>query len=110
MLVQRELFKVRFQSAPFAAEEVAEVQATLQQQLGLTPDQVPYFCTTGAISNAAYVAGKETILIKTKTGELIDIAKASDLPTIEALGQIVTKHYLCYPKLADKNYTKIHLI
>jgi hypothetical protein len=41
---------------------------------------------------------KDTINLVTKTGEVIDVARASDQLNIEALSEKVTKHYLCYPK------------
>jgi hypothetical protein len=33
-----------------------------------------------------------------KSGELLDIAHASDLPNIKAISKIVKKNYLCWPK------------
>jgi hypothetical protein len=36
--------------------------------------------------------------VLTKAGELVDIAIASDLPTIKAISKIVEKNYLCWPK------------
>ncbi len=54
---------------------------------------------TGRISNNAYDAdGKDTIDVLTKSGRVVNVAEASDLPNIRALGQRVEKHYICYPK------------
>jgi hypothetical protein len=50
------------------------------------------------VSNEAYVAGGKSINILTKQGKVIDIASASDLPTIKAISKIVKKNYLCWPK------------
>jgi hypothetical protein len=33
-----------------------------------------------------------------KSGEVLDIAHASDLPSIKAISKIVKKNYLCWPK------------
>jgi hypothetical protein len=37
-------------------------------------------------------------MIKRKSGEVLDIGEASDLPNISALSKIVRKYYLCHPK------------
>jgi len=34
----------------------------------------------------------------TKTGYVVNIADASDLPNIQALSNKVEKYYVCYPK------------
>jgi hypothetical protein len=33
-----------------------------------------------------------------RSGEVLDIAQASELPNIKALSKIVKKNYLCWPK------------
>ena len=68
------------------------------QQYNLTEDQSSYFVFSDSISNQAYRMDKDTINLVTKTGEVIDVARASDQLNIEALSKKVTKHYLCYPK------------
>jgi hypothetical protein len=68
------------------------------QQYKLTEDQASYFVFSDTISNQAYRMDKDTINLVTKTGEVIDVARASDQLNIEALSKKVTKHYLCYPK------------
>jgi hypothetical protein len=50
------------------------------------------------VSNAAYVDKGDRINILTKTGKVVDVALASDLPNIKAISKIVKKHYLCWPK------------
>ena len=52
----------------------------------------------GEITNAAYTSGDSGINILDNQGEVMDIAEASDLPNIAALGKIVKKHYLTWPK------------
>ncbi len=56
------------------------------------------FVINGAISNQAYSTKKENINMLSKSGKVVDVAKASDQLNIEALSNIVSKHYLCYPK------------
>ena len=50
------------------------------------------------MSNSAYIATGQTINILKKSGEVVDVAEATDLPNIKALSQIVKKYYLCAPK------------
>ncbi len=101
MLMHRKLFRVEFSSEPFPKHLVHERTEQIQRHMGISAQQAAYFCTTGNITNAGYMSGKEKILVKTKQHGLIDIAKASDLPNIEALRKIVKKFYLCSPKLIN---------
>ena len=57
----------------------------------------PYLYSHGTVTNEAYTEG-EKINILTRSGALLDIAQASDLPNIKALSKIVKKNYLCWPK------------
>jgi uncharacterized protein len=52
----------------------------------------------GTISNEAYLSEKQAINILTKNKLVIDIADASDLPTIKALSNVVKKYYICWAK------------
>ena len=53
----------------------------------------------GRLSNNAYDAAKgETIDVLTKSGHILNVAEASDLPNIQALSKRVEKFYICYPK------------
>ena len=57
-----------------------------------------HFVVTGSKSNAAYIGGGQSINMLTRSGEIVDIANASDLPNIKAMRKIVKKYYLCWPK------------
>jgi hypothetical protein len=50
------------------------------------------------VSNEGYMSEGQTINVVTKTGQIVDIAQASDLPSIKAISKIVKKNYLCWPK------------
>ena len=79
-------------------DKISDKKQQVMQQYKLTEDQVSYFVFSDTISNQAYRMDKDTINLVTKTGEVIDVARASDQLNIEALSKKVTKHYLCYPK------------
>ena len=59
---------------------------------------VTYMFSHGTVSNEAYLSERNSIQILMKSGELVDVAQASDLPHIKAMSKIVKKNYLCWPK------------
>lgn len=96
-LLDRKFFKIQFSDTSFDTQQLLDYQQQLSQQ-GISKDEEHYFLVTGESSNAAYVSSKERILIKMKDGQILDIADASDLPTIKALSNIVRKFYVCWMK------------
>jgi len=98
MLLNRRLFRVLLGNERQEAPVVEALEAKIKEKYNLEPHQTGYFLAKGSISNAAYIASGQHINIKTKGGEVSDIANASDLPNIKAMSKIVTKHYLCWPK------------
>jgi hypothetical protein len=57
-----------------------------------------YLFSYGSVSNEAYVTNGSPINVLTKKGQVVDVAQASDLPSIKAISKIVEKNYLCWPK------------
>lgn len=98
MLLNRDLLKIEIQHKEFPEHKISDKKQQVMQQYNLTEDQASYFVFSDTISNQAYRMDKDTINLVTKTGEVIDVARASDQLNIEALSKKVTKHYLCYPK------------
>jgi hypothetical protein len=98
MLLDRKLFRTTFSDEPFSEERLEAMRLEICEKYDLNYEEAYYLFANGAISNAGYVSGAEAIYIKTKKGEVIDIALASDLPNIEALSKIVRKFYVSYPK------------
>ena len=74
------------------------MQARLLKE-GFKSEDLPFLCLNGDVANSAYKSDKENIKVKMKDGSIIDISEASDVPNIEAL--IVTKYYLCQPKVVS---------
>ena len=98
MLLNRDLLKIDIQQKEFSKHKISEKIQLVMQQFSLNEDQASYFVFSDSISNQAYRMDKDTINLLTKSGEVVDVAKASDQFNIEALSKKVTKHYLCYPK------------
>lgn len=96
-LLHRRLFAIKLSSEPFAGETIDRIKEEVSKQ-GYTQSETKHFVQKGTISNSAYIAKGGSINILMKTGEVIDVAKATDLPNIKAMSKIVKKYYLCYPK------------
>jgi HD superfamily phosphohydrolase len=97
-LLQRELFQVVLSTDPIKKSIVEKVRQEIHQIYGILRKDTNYLYSLGAVSNEAYVSGGKSINILTKKGEIVDIAHASDLPSIKAISKIVEKNYLCWPK------------
>jgi uncharacterized protein len=97
-LLQRELFQVVLSADPIKKSVVEKVRKEIRQVYGILNQDTNYLYSLGTVSNEAYVSGGKSINILTKKGEVVDIAHASDLPSIKAISKIVEKNYLCWPK------------
>jgi HD superfamily phosphohydrolase len=98
MLLDRKLFSVQIQSNEFQPSEINQLKDQLLNSMPIKEPDMDYFLLTGIISNAAYLPENAQIKVKMKNKEILDVAKASDLPNIQALSKIVIKHYICCPK------------
>lgn len=97
-LLQRELFQIILSTEPIKKSMVEKVRQEIHQVYGILRKDTNYLYSLGTVSNEAYVSGGKSINILTKKGEIVDIAQASDLPSIKAISKIVEKNYLCWPK------------
>ncbi len=97
-LLRRKLFKIDFSNEKIQKEQLDTISKNLIEKTGMDEKHVKYFVQKGSVSNSAYVAKDSSINILTKSGEVIDVANAADLPNIKAISKIVKKHYLSYPK------------
>ena len=100
MLLRRNLFKIKLSNSSIKEEDLAKMKSDAIRRLGIPDEDADYFFCHGKISNHAYLA-KDKIWILTKKGEIIDVAKASDLPNIKAMRKIVVKDYVCQAKKLD---------
>ncbi|MHA4738209.1 HD domain-containing protein [Dyadobacter sp. MSC1_007] len=97
MLLNRNLFKITFYDAPPGEEVLGQLREQLTAS-GIAENDMDYFLVTGETTNWAYAKEQDPIRVKMKNGNLLDIADASDIPTIEALTKIVRKYYVCWGK------------
>lgn len=97
MMIERQLFRIRLSAEPIRKHQVEEIRAGVMAHYKLLRAEVPYLFSHGTVTNEAYAEGKE-INILMRSGEVVDIAQASDLPSVKAISKIVKKNYLCWPK------------
>lgn len=97
MLMERNLFKIVLGTAPVKKSQIEKIRSAVSDSYKTLRSESTYLFSHGKVSNEAYTEG-EIISILTKSGQLLDIAQASDLPNIKALSKIVEKSYLCWPK------------
>lgn len=97
MLIERKLFRIKFSTAAIRKEDVNNVKEAVSKHYQVLRAEAPYLFSYGSVSNEAYTEGQK-INILMKSGEVVDIAQASDLPSIQALSKTVKKNYLCWPK------------
>ena len=83
---------------PFEESFLEKIQKDFLAQQGVNEENLSYFVVQGTITNEAYLSEKQAINILTKNRKVVDIAEASDLPTIKALSNIVKKYYICWAK------------
>jgi uncharacterized protein len=97
----RSLYRVEFRNRPFEEETIEKLRLNVSRLYSIPYDQTGYFVITGDISNYAYRSEDEKIRILNNSGELVDIAEASDMLNVTVLSKTVKKYFLCYPKELD---------
>jgi uncharacterized protein len=100
-ILNRKLFKTLIFNEEPSFELLQNTQQTIIEKSGFGEDISKYLCVKGIISNEAYVSTKNNIMILTKSGGLIDIAEASDLPNIKSLSKVVKKHFLSFHRFDE---------
>jgi len=98
MLLDRDLLKIKLKEKPFSEKKIAKKTEAVIKKHNLSEKEAQYFVFEGEISNRAYSMDKDMINLLTKSGKVIDVARASDQLNIKALSKTVVKYYLCYPK------------
>ncbi|TAE50048.1 MAG: phosphohydrolase, partial [Cytophagales bacterium] len=89
-------FKIVLSAEKNTTIDVAQLKKSIAEKLKISERETNYLVFEGIAYNEAYQAKGEVINILSKSGEIQDIAQASDLPNIKALKKIVKKYYLCY--------------
>jgi HD superfamily phosphohydrolase len=96
-ITNRKLFQIILSHEPINKKIIENIRSSITQKYQTLRVESSYLYSHGTVSNEAYTEG-EKINILTRSGALLDIAQASDLPNIKAISKIVKKNYLCWPK------------
>jgi len=97
-LLDRRLLKVNISNQAMAPTELKNLREIFQFELGISEEDVTYLVFEKEVSNAAYISGGDRIGVKTRSGEIVDVANATDLPNIHAMATVVKKYIVCKPK------------
>ena len=98
MLLARNLFQIQLTTEPTKKNHIEKVRLGIVKTFHVLLGDTSYLFSHGVVSNEGYMAEGQTINVITKSGNVVDIAHASDLPSIKAISKIVKKNYLCWPK------------
>ena len=98
MLLNRRLFNVYLSESRIQREIIRSLRKKVSTALDIEQSAIDHFVVDGLKTNSAYIGDGQPINMITKTGKIVDIANACDLPNIKAMRKIVKKYYLCWPK------------
>jgi len=96
-IINRDLLKIEISKNKFKEEIIDELRKKIQSKYNLTEIETNYFIYSDTLKNNAYNESKQNINILMKSGEIVDLSKASDNLNISALSKPVKKYFLCYP-------------
>jgi HD superfamily phosphohydrolase len=95
-LVERKLFKVKFQGSAVDDELVNQKKNEVIERFGIDEKQADYFVFTGTASNTTYNPGDERINILFKDGTVKDISQVDNALIQHNLSGTARKYYICY--------------
>ena len=93
-IVERRLFKIEISRNEIPETTIQQAIEGIQNEYNISAEEARYFVLNGKVDNRAYNSMNEGILVKMKTGEIIDAAKASDHDNLSALSATVEKYFL----------------
>ena len=97
MIINRKLLKIKVSKTPFSEVELLTEKEMFRDKTGMSLEEAGYFVFSNHMENHAYNPSLDSINILYKDGSVLDITEASDNLNIQALTEMVRKHYLCYP-------------
>lgn len=98
MLINRNLPKIRIQKEKYDPADLDKIRLAITKKYTIPFEESKHFVVSGTVSNRAYNQKHDGIIIASKTGELTDIATASDNFNVQTLSKSVKKYFLFYPK------------
>ncbi len=99
MIINRDLLKIEMSNSPFSLNNQVKHIKETSVKFNISEEEAEYFVFADSVYNQAYNIQKQNVQILFKSGEVKDIANASDQANIHALSNKVTKYFICYPKM-----------
>ncbi|MFN5318092.1 MAG: HD domain-containing protein, partial [Bacteroidia bacterium] len=99
-LIERNLFRIHLDIAPFAEDKVQLLSDAFLRK-GFSRHEASYFVFTGEITNSAYKDGEDNILIVQKNGAIVGLDEAAGQLQLHLSTEATRKYFLCYPKELD---------
>ncbi len=103
-LIRRILPRVKILEDPVPLDQILNLRAAAAEKYNLDMESTGYLVYAGTIANKAYSITADTIRILYNTGEVKDLAEASDIFQIQNLNETRKKYFICYPKDFGFNY------
>ena len=98
LLINRNLFKVKLQAAPFDNEWIDGIRSAICSRLDISEKEARYFVFTGEAENTTYDPSEERINILFKDGSVRDISQVDNALIHQTLSAPVKKFYICFLK------------
>lgn len=98
MVTNRKLLSVTLKNTPFDPTHISQLTQKFKATMPTLAELADYFVFSDSVSIKAYEPGNESINILYNSGQLADIAEASDMLNAKALSNEVKKYFACYPK------------
>ena len=95
-MVNRKLFKIEITEDESGEEKMSAHITSYMKKFGITAHEATYFISSDILTTDMYSEEDDSIDIIYKSGEVKDIAKASDMLNIELLSKKVQKYYFAY--------------
>lgn len=95
-LIERRLFKVKLQAAPFDRVWVQKIKDSVTDTLKISNNDARYFVLEGHAVNTTYDPSDERINILFKDGTVRDISQVDNALIHHNLASPVKKFYICY--------------
>ena len=95
-IIHRNLFRLEFYPKQIKSDLVKQIRQQVATKRKLTKKESKYLVFKGAEANLPYSTSKEEIKILFKTGKVLPMSETTDY---RIHSRIVTRYYLCYPKL-----------
>jgi HD superfamily phosphohydrolase len=103
-LIRRILPRVKILEDPVSPDQILNLRAAAAEKYNLDMESTGYLVYAGTIANKAYSITADTIRILYNTGEVKDLAEASDIFQIQNLNETRKKYFISYPKDFGFNY------